>query len=97
MISKLLKGRLLVVISIFESAIYIFLWNEGVKLLSPINSSTLANIVLSLILLLVLLLTWAIPTFINIRSYNKELIKYNPNHFEEKKFGKLFNKYAKNK
>ena len=97
MILNLLKNRLLVVVSIIESSIYVFLWGEGVKLLSPLSNSTLAKIILALSLILILVLTWAIPIFLNSRSYKKDLLEYNPNHFEEKEFGKHFDKYAEEK
>ncbi len=97
MIHKFFSGRLLAIISLIEGAVYLFLWDEAVNLTMSLEYSVLAKIVVGLSLLIILVLTWAIPFFVKNATYRRELLGYNPLHFEEKEFGRWFKYFAKKK
>jgi hypothetical protein len=46
-------------------------------------------------LLLIIALTWLVPTFMKYKILKNDVLQYNPNHFEDKEYEKLFNKEAK--
>ena len=75
--------------------LFYLLQESAVIYLSPLGSDTLSIAVLGLSTVAIVLLAYLIPISVQYYRAKRELLEYNPTHFEDKEFEKHFNEAIK--